>query len=947
MKIKLSLLIAFQLGLAVLVAATPARPFAQATSDLPADPAAHFGTLPNGVRYVIYPNHEPRGRASLRLLVEAGSLMENEDQRGVAHFLEHMAFNGSQHYAPGTLVGFFQRMGMSFGGDTNASTGFDRTQYLLELPHTDVATLTEGIRVFADYANGLLLLEDEINKERGIIMSEKRTRDNVGARTFLAQFTFMLGQTRLPQRLPIGLPAVIEQAPRARFTDFWNTWYRPERMTVVAVGDFDPAVLPPLISAAFAPLVARAPAVPSPEIGVVPTFSGVRAHYHAEPESPATSISITSLIPFVARPDTAANRRKELPQQVAIAMLNRRFSELAKLEGAPFSSARANVSDEFKFMREAGIDLTCKPEQWAAALAVGEQELRRALMHGFQPGELKEVVANFTNSLDQAVKTVATRHSGELAGEILDGLMDQEVFTHPAVERALYQPALDQLTVTACLDALRSAYAAPGRFVLVSGNALLPAAADEAIAAAYKKSQATAVVAPAGHAEVVWAYAQWGEPGKVVQRTHVADLDVELIAFANGVKLNLKKTDFEAGRIRTNIRVGNGMITEPSGQRGLAALVGGTLSAGGLGRHSADELRRIMAGKNVGAQFQVGADAFNIVGGTTRDDLLLQLQIASAYLTDAGWRPEALRQSRKSLEQMYLGFAHTANGPMATAVANILASGDSRFGLPTKEVMLARDFNEAKAWLAPQLAEGALEISLVGDLDLEAAISAVAQTLGTLPKRAAKPMLAELKQLTFPRVPFNHSYTITTEISKGNVVIYWPTTDGFEVKRARRLNLLASVLNDRLRVKVREEIGGTYSANAGSNASDIFPGYGYIQAGCVVDPTLADKITAVIIALGDDLAQHGVTDEELNRARQPALTAVRESLRTNGYWGGTVLARAQEKPEALEWARTRLPDLEAITAVELSDLAKVYLGADRASRVKILPAVGVKTPTSS
>lgn len=207
-------------------------------------------------------------------------------------------------------------------------------------------------------------------------------------------------------------------------------------------------------------------------------------------------------------------------------------------------------------------------------------------------------------------------------------------------------------------------------------------------------------------------------------------------------------------------------------------------------------------------------------------------------------------------------------------------------------------------------------------------------------------MLTELKQLTFPRVPFNQSYLIATEIPKGNVVIYWPSTDGFDVKRARRLNLLASVLSDRLRVKVREEIGGTYSPSAGSNASDIFPGYGYIQAGCVVDPTLADKITAVIIALGDDLAQHGVTDEELNRARQPALTAVKESLRTNGYWGGTVLARAQEKPEALEWARTRLPDLEAITAAELSVLAKTYLSADRASRVKILPAVGVKTPAS-
>ena len=181
------------------------------------------------------------------------------------------------------------------------------------------------------------------------------------------------------------------------------------------------------------------------------------------------------------------------------------------------------------------------------------------------------------------------------------------------------------------------------------------------------------------------------------------------------------------------------------------------------------------------------------------------------------------------------------------------------------------------------------------------------------------------------------TYTITSEIPKGNVMVYWPTTDGLEAPRARRLSLLASVLNDRLRVKIREEIGGTYSPSAGSNASDTFPGYGYLQAGCVVEPAQAQKISDLIVAIGEDLAQNGVTDDELNRMRQPALTAVRESQRTNNYWGANVLGRAQEKPEVLEWARTRLPDIEAITAAELSALAKTYLGAGRASRVTILP----------
>src|SRR3954462_14102194 len=176
MRTVLRLVFAASLVLTLNLRAADRPIFGQAESDLKPDPAAHFGILPNGLRYVVRANQEPKARASLRLLVEAGALEETEDQRGLAHFLEHMAFNGSEHYAPNSLVEFFQRMGMNFGGDTNASTGFNRTLYMLDLPDTKEATLAEGLRVFADYAGGLLLNQEEINKERGIILSEKRTR---------------------------------------------------------------------------------------------------------------------------------------------------------------------------------------------------------------------------------------------------------------------------------------------------------------------------------------------------------------------------------------------------------------------------------------------------------------------------------------------------------------------------------------------------------------------------------------------------------------------------------------------------------------------------------------------------------------------------------------------------------------------------------------------------
>ncbi|MSU24414.1 MAG: insulinase family protein [Opitutus sp.] len=923
-----------------------ATPFAHESSDLKPDPTARFGTLPNGLRYVVRPNQEPKNRASIRLLVEAGAFHETDDQNGLAHFLEHMAFNGSEHYKPGTLVEFFQRMGMNFGGDTNANTTEERTLYMLELPKTDAPTLAEGLRVLSDYASGLLLLPEEIDKERGVILSEKRDGDSVDYRTYLAQVGFVLGTTRVPSRTVIGLTEIIQQSQRDRFVDFWNTWYRPERMSVVVVGDIDPAAVEKQIVAGFSAVTARGPARPEPALGRVEVFEGVRSQFHAEPEAPATTVEISSVTPYAFEPDNAARRIQHLPRNLAIAMLNRRFSVLAKKENAPFSSASAGVGEGYNLYRAADIDVTCKPEQWQAALAVGEQELRRALDHGFQPSELKEAVANQLNGLDQAAKGAITRHSDALATQIAQGILDRRVFLTPADNQALLKPALEKITVADCVAALRAAYATKGRYVLVAGNAKIPGDAAAVLTAAYDAAHAVPVAAPATETAAVWGYASFGEPGKVTKREHVDDLDLTLVTFANGVRLNLKKTDFEANRIRLSARVGTGSITQPPALRGLTQLASGTFVAGGLGKHSVDDLRRILAGKNASVSFGASTDAFVLSGGTTKDDLLLALQLLAARLTDPGYRPEALRQSQKGFEQAYLSFEHTFDGPLAMDIANLLASGDPRFGLPTKDVMMARNLDETRAWLTPELTHGAIELALVGDLDLDATIDAVAQTLGALPARGPRPELAALRQVKFPAQPFAKDYRIETEIPRGLIRVYWPTTDGIAAPRARRLNLLGNIINDRLRVKIREETAAAYSPFAGSFSSDTFPGYGYFLSHVEVDPPTAAKVTELIVTIGDDLAKSGVSPDELTRAREPIMTQLKQSLRDNGYWLSSVLARAQERPETLDWCRNRLADMESITSAELSVLAKNYLGRERVSHITVLPTPGATPPAA-
>ena len=935
-----TLLTALAASLALALPLRAALPFPQAKSDLKADPAAHFGTLPNGLRYVVMPNHEPKARASLRLLVLAGSFDETEAQRGLAHYLEHMAFNGSTHYPPGTLVEKLQRLGMGFGADTNASTSFDHTLYQLELPDTAPATLSEGLQILSDYCGGLLLEQKMVEKERGIILSEKRSRDSVGYRTFVAQLDFMLKGTRVPERLPIGLEDVIEKSNRDPFVEFYNTWYRPEKMVVIVVGDIDAASIEKQIVEGFSGIAPRSPEPPAVDLGKVPVFTGLKVLYHGEPEAPNTNVVIATAVPYVEEPDTAAIRMKYLPRMLAFDILNLRLEILSKQENAPFIRADASVEDSFHLYRQTEINVACKAEQWEDALGVADREMRRAYEYGFTADELKQVVSNFRNALEQADKTASTRRSDELAGDLAQSLVDREVFTSPADDLSLYGPALAKVTLEDCVAAYRQAWSSPGRFVFVSGNAKIVGVANAAnavVAATYNRARAVPIKAPDARASVTWGYSDFGPAGKVASRTHVDDLDFTEVVFENGVRLNVKKTDFEANTIHVGARLGTGMLTEPASTKpGLSRFSALTFSAGGLGKHGEDDLQQVLAGKTVGVLFSSTTDAFLFEGGTNKDDLALEFQLLTASITDPGYRPEALRQARKRIDAAYISFAHTERGPMNLKVPRLLASGDPRFGLPSRDQMMARNMDEVKAWLAPQLASGPLEVSVIGDLDIDTVIADASRTLGTLPKRDPKPSLDDLKKVSYPSKPFTWDYSIDSEIPKGLVAVYWPTSDGTDVHRARRLNILGDVLGDRLRVKIREQLGSTYSPNVGSFASDIFPGYGYLEAAVIVDPAKVKQIQDVVIAVAGDMNANGVTQDELDRAKNPKLTALRESERTNTYWM-TVLLRAQERPEVLDWARSRKADFESVSKAEIDALARAFLAPDRASRVIVRP----------
>lgn len=911
----------------------------QNSSDLQPDPKAEFGILDNGLRYVVLPNAEPPGRASIRIYMDVGSLMEKDDQQGMAHFLEHMAFNGSRHFPGGEMVEYFQRLGMGFGADTNAHTSFKETVYMLELPKVEPKLVAEGMQLFRDYLDGMSLGAEEIDKERGIILSEKLSRDSIEYRTQIAGYKFAMPDSLLPDRLPIGIEKTLKTMQRPRFVDFYETWYTPKRAVIVAVGDFkDTALVKAEIEKNFADAKPRRGDAEDPTLGKISTGRGIIAKLHTELEAQAVDLSIEILRPAKNGPDTSTDRRRKLVRDLGDAMLNQRLSKLAKAENAPILGAESYSYEYLEFVEINGIMAQCPPEQWQAALTLMETEVRRAVQHGFTEAEFAEAKASLLKTAQLRAAQADTRKSRDLASGLVSILAAKKVFTHPSTDLQRIESVLKNLKKSECDAALAEGWKSEDIQLFVGGKLKLEGDAEKQIISTFKDSQSKPVAAPAQEETATFAYSDFGPAGKIAEQKKIAELEITQATLANNVRVNLKPTPFEKGSVRVTINFGGGKLTTPAAQPGLIAFAQSTFILGGLKAHDVDSIRRLFASQTVSSDFTVGDEAFMLSGRTTPEDLKAQLQLLTAYLTAPGYREEAARQFQKSLDPMYTQLEHTAEGIMADKVVAFIHSADPRFGFPTKEVMAQRNLAELEAWLKPALTQDWLEVSIVGDFEEKAALEAIAATLGTLPARAAeKPAYVKERAVPFPKGPVVKDMPFETEIPKAIAALYWPTGDMLDIMRTRRLTLLGSVLDDRLRVKVREELGETYSPACYHVASDTFTGYGYMTAMIECKPEQAAPITELVIKIAAELAEGPITDDEFERAQKPLLTQLEQMRRDNRYWSQNVVRNCQEHPERIDWAKNLLADFTGITKEEIQKLAKEFLEAKASVAVKILP----------
>ncbi len=921
------------------------RAWEHASSDIPADPRIHFGALDNGMRYAWLENAEPKERSYLRLHVDVGSLSETDDERGMAHFLEHMAFNGSKHYKSGELVEWFQHHGMAFGADTNASTGFSETVYELDLPNSDAKLLNEGLSVLRDFADGLLLEQTDVDAEKGVVDAEERERDSAGYRLLKHSLAIELEGTRVPDRLPIGEKSVRDRFDSKSVRNFYTKWYRPENMTLVLVGDLrglDPTTL---ITDAFDGMLAPASALEhEPALGT-PTTK-VHSYVITEKELATEAIGVDRATPWVDKPDTSATWKSDLPLDVARTMLNVRFSELVKKENAPFLNSavsdtrESNTASGIRVRGGENLTVVCAPEKWESALATCVEELHRVLEFGFQKSELDEVRANMLRGLNEAVEREKTRSSSSYVGDLLDACELRSVPTNAATRKRILTPAIEALTVEAAHDAFKKAWNEGTLLVSAGGPLDLGAGGDQKLSDAFAAALAKKVEARATNEDKPWAYASDANtPGTIKSRSHVDDLDFEVVEFANGVTVRVKKTDFKERQIMIASEFGAGQLTLDASvpaQRALGWAGARLFNAGGLVAHSNDELRRLNAGKNVSVGFSVGDDHFSLGGVTTGDDLARECEMMCAFLTAPGWREEGLRQLQKSIPVTFERFKHEPGGPIALEFWQQLYSGDHRLTFPDRAALEAVTMADVRQWLEPQLANETIDIALVGDLDVDKTIEIAQRTFGALPQRNGHDTRADRRKDAKLATGLKLEYPIDSEVPKTLVLIVFPATDGRDAVQRRSLQFLADVIGDRLRVQVRERLGASYSPSASAQLSQVYPNDGWIGIDANSDPEKVNELVDACLDVAQSLAQDGVTQEEVDRLRGPTLNELRDTQRQNPFWAG-ILSSVHSDPNTLDNARTLIPFFKDATAEQLTPFAKSYLGRDRAVVVTVVP----------
>ena len=911
-------------------------PLPQDTPALAQDSQLLTGRLDNGFSYVIRHTQEPAGRGSVRLLVRVGSQHETEENSGISHFLEHMVFNGSRTFKRGELIPTMQKLGLGFGGDANAYTSLLHTVYMLDLPNLDEKTVDFALTIMRDFADGATLEDSAIDHERGIVVSELKSRDSASYRAMIALMEQLSEGTRLAHYMPIGREEVIKNAPYEVVRSYYRDHYVPERMTLVLTGDFDPKTAEQWILKHFNTMDARRP-VPAPPVGELKQpITGERLI--PNPEAGDCTVMATVVRPWVKQEDTLAQRVEDMPLHMALAMLNRRLARLTRQADCPFTAARMEDSDLFRAAEYTGFSVTSTPEAWQAAMELVVQQVRQALEYGFDEQELKEAATAMLTAMQQRCDTWDTVPAKDMSTHLVNALSEDNILTPPqedlraaklGVERVFANPEL-------CRQALRKVFTPELVCLTMTGD--LPEGVKAAdLRAAYDHALQQEVPAPTTRELKPFAYETIGIPGSITAQSRVEDLGATLITLSNGVRVNLKPIDFRKGSINVTAAVDGGYLALPD-TPGLPAMINAVMRRGGLQEHSMDELERLFAGNRVSLNFGMNQTRFLYRGATNMKDLELQCKLLAAAILYPGYRTEGETQLRRGLDSRYKELTTTPQGVAAMQLRRALFGEDSRFVVPTREEVEARSTQEVRETLSPLLRDNALEVSLVGDFKVEDVLPVLERTFGAMPQRKAEfaPVPEERRQVSFHPWGQHTFLRYPTELDKTLVTQVRPAGNGRDIRRNRRLLVLASMVREKLFDGLRAVMGESYSPKVQVTDNSEYDNAAYITCTSAGVKGNRAKVSAAMESICNGIGQGHISQEDFDCAIRPFISSMEKALVSPEFWDDAMLD-LQSNPERAELVRDLAKDVRSITYEEMKALAQEIYGKDNASFFYIVP----------
>lgn len=901
----------------------------------PVDPLITVGRLGNGLRYYIRENKKPENRAELRLVVNVGSILEDDDQQGLAHFVEHMAFNGTRNFAKKELVEFMESIGMRFGPELNAYTGFDETVYMLTIPTDSPEIMKKALLILEDWAHGMRLEDEEIDKERGVIVEEWRLGQGAGARLRDKQFPVLLKGSRYAIRLPIGKKEILENFEYESLKRFYREWYRPDLMAVVAVGDFDRAGLEASIKEHFQNL--EMPPHPRPrEDFSVPDHSETLFSIASDKEIPYTNVAVYNKLPTRDQ-STVGAYRQVLVERLYSGMFNRRLSELTQKAEPPFIYAFSNRGALVRTKDSYMLTASVKEDGITAGLKAVFLEAERVTRHGFTTTEFERQKQDMLRSVEQAYTEREKQDSGMYAAEYIRSFLQGEPIPGIEYEFELYKRFVPQITLEEINRIGQNWNVASNRVIVVSApekeDLIIP---GEEELVTVLDSMADAEVAPyEDEVSDEPLLAQLPDPGSISDTSIREDLNITEWRLSNGAHVVILPTDYKKDEIVFRAFSPGGTSLASDTEFIPAQTAAQVIGSSGLSHFNSVDLQKKLTGKVAMARPYIGQLEEGLSGSASPQDLETLFQLI--HLTFTSPRADSsLFQSLQS--RMKAQLANRNAMPEVNffeAFQRILTQDHPRARSMTVESVDAMDLNKSLEFYQDRFADSSdFTFLFVGNIDFETMKPLVEQYIASLPSIRREELWRDLG-IVPPKGVIKDTVHKGVE-PKSMVAIAFTGPFLYDLEHRNVLRALCTVMDTRLRNALREDRGGTYGVGIRPSYNRI-PRQDYsIMINFGTDPERVEELTQVVFDEIEKIKAQGPSDEEVGNIIEAEVRSFETSSQQNNWWLNQLAYRYQagEDPGDLLIFQD---SLDKLTKEAIQEAAKKYFNIENFVQVTLLP----------